>query len=97
MKKNFYLILTGAALLTTAGAKAQVFEQQAEDYLPLHRGTASVVDYNNDGRDDVYYGGANWLFAQPEEGESHDGYFWNWSAYGVLLTGQGDGQFTVKY
>ena len=97
MKRNFSMILTGAALLSTTALSAQVFVQQGEDYLPLHRGTASVVDYNNDGRDDVYYGGANWLFAQPVEGESHEGYFWNWSAYGVLLTGEGDGRFAAKY
>lgn len=97
MKQNLYSFLTLAALFTAATASAQIFEQQPEDYLPLHRGTASVADYNNDGLDDIYYGGANWLFEQPADGESHDGYFWNWSAYGVLLTGQGEGRFAAKY
>ena len=97
MKQNLYSLLTLAALFTAATASAQIFEQQPEDYLPLHRGTASVADYNNDGLDDIYYGGANWLFEQPADGESHDGYFWNWSAYGVLLTGQGEGRFAAKY
>ena len=97
MKRKNYLSML-ALLLASSAAQAQVFEPQTGDFLPLHRGTASVVDYNGDGHDDIYYGGANWMFAQPEEGQENDGsYFYNWSAYGVLLTGQGQGQFAARY
>ena len=46
----------------------------------LHRGTASVADYNNDGLLDIYYGG-----------EQYD-----WQVKGILYPQQSDGSFTQQ-
>ena len=88
--KSFLLI---ASLVVSMGATAQTLSfSQDRDFRdligwPSHRAVPIILDFNNDGIMDAYYGGTSCVNG--------------WTARGVLIKGLGNGQFqseiTPKY
>jgi hypothetical protein len=92
MKKKIYAIGIGlmAFMLDATVADAQIFNNLGGNFVGMHRGSPSVVDYNNDGIADLYYGGATWLLEDPEL----EDYTKSWSAQSFLYTGKGNNEYT---
>lgn len=86
MKKMFTtcLVAAGMAVMSVCAMAQTVSFQQDRDFRdligwPSHRTVPVVMDFNNDGIMDAYYGGTSCVNG--------------WQARGVLVKGLGDGQF----
>lgn len=93
MKKKFYTIGIGlmALMLDTTVADAQIFNNHGGNFVGMHRGSPSVVDYNNDGIADLYYGGMTWLL----ENQELENYTKSWTAQSFLYTGKGNNEYSM--
>ena len=93
MKKIYYSFGMGLAamLLFSTQASSQIFTNLGGTFVGMHRGSPSVVDYNNDGNADLYYGGMTWLL----EDNTLPDYTKSWTAQSFLCTGKGNNDYTI--
>lgn len=105
MKKS--ILLRSALLLAAAGASvnagAQIFqwnEAISKQLCPMHRAVPSIIDYNADGKMDLFYGGQNfennespWALPTTTAAGNDTIVGTGWFVQSILHTGLGEGNF----